>query len=201
MNDIIFEQDKPLTRPYTEDDFWNRAMKNPHLVYPTPQVEPGNWLVNLFRTRPLTRAEIVEKVAKDLFLTLEKRDGMYVFRFPDVWDSEDVEEMQTRILYGIALVERKCNGYVMIPKGKQKQFFVTSLSYYVAGMTAFGLLIAYLGIFDTIEFARAFVDGYPIGLCIAWIIMHCWKRLKKTNSMHEIVKQATPEEIVMEQKL
>lgn len=176
-------------------------MCNPLLVSPLPQVEPGNWLVNLFRTRPLTRAEIIEKVAKDLWLTLEKRDNVYVFRFPDVWDAEDVEEMQTRVLDGITLVERKCNGYVMIPKGKQKQFFVTSLSYYVAGMTVFGLLMAYLGIFDTVEFARAFVDGYPIGLCIAWISMYCYKRLKKSNRMHEIVKQATLEEIAMEQKL
>src|SRR5579885_504194 len=101
MNDVIFEQDKGLQRPYTVKDLLNRA-NDPLLIYPPLKVNPGNWLCNLLRRQRMSREEIIEKVAADLWLTLEKRDGVFVFRFPDVWDADDVQDMQRRVLEGIA---------------------------------------------------------------------------------------------------
>jgi len=104
MNDVIFEQDKPLQQPYTAKALLNMA-KNPLLAYPLPKVDPGNWLCNLLRRQRLTKAQIIEKVGKDLWLTLEKRDGVFVFRFPDIWDTDDIQDMQRRVLDGIAMLE------------------------------------------------------------------------------------------------
>lgn len=104
MNDVIFEQDKPLQRPYTAKALLNRA-RNPRLAYPLPKVNPGNWLFNLLRRQRMSREEIIEKVAKDLWLTLEKRDGIFVFRFPDVWKPKDVQDMQRTVLEGIVMLE------------------------------------------------------------------------------------------------
>lgn len=104
VNDVIFEQDKELQRPYTAKALLNMA-KNPLLVYPLPKVNPGNWLCNLFRAQRMTKAQIIEKVAADLWLTLEKRDGIFVFRFPEVWKPKDVQDMQRTVLEGIAMLE------------------------------------------------------------------------------------------------
>lgn len=104
MNDVIFEQDKELQRPYTVKDLLNLA-KDPRLAYPHPKVNPGNWLLNLLRTQRMSREQIIEKVAEDLWLTLEKRDGLFVFRFPNVWKPKDVQEMQRAVLDGIAMLE------------------------------------------------------------------------------------------------
>jgi hypothetical protein len=53
----------------------------------------------------MSREQIIEKVAEDLWLTLEKRDGLFVFRFPDVWKPKDVQDMQRTVLDGIAMLE------------------------------------------------------------------------------------------------
>lgn len=108
MNDVIFEQDKPLQRPYTAKDLLNRA-KNPRLCIPQPKINPGSWLGNLLRRQRMTRAQIIEKVAEDLWLTLEKRDGVFVFRFPDVWEPKTGLDMQRTVLEGIAMLEDQCS--------------------------------------------------------------------------------------------
>jgi hypothetical protein len=64
-------------------------------------------LRHFFRKRDMSRSEIIEKVANDLWLTLEKRDGIFVFRFPDVWDIDDILEMKKRVLDGIAMLEAR----------------------------------------------------------------------------------------------
>lgn len=108
MNDVIFEQDKEPQRPYTAKVLLNRA-RNPRLCLSQPKVNPGSWLGNLLRKQRMSREQIIEKVAGDLWLTLEKRDGIFVFRFPDVWDAEDVQDMQRRVLEGIAMLEAQRN--------------------------------------------------------------------------------------------
>lgn len=97
MNDVIFEQDKELQRPCTAKDLLNRA-RNPRLCCPPQKVDPGNWLYNLLRRQHLTRAQIIEK-----------RDGIFVFRFPDVWKPKDVQDMQRTVLEGIAMLENQRN--------------------------------------------------------------------------------------------
>lgn len=104
MNGIIFEQDKEPQRPYAAKVLLNRA-RNPRLCLSQPKVNPGSWLGNLLRKQRMTRAQIIEKVAADLWLTLEKRDGVFVFRFPDVWKPKDVQDMQRTVLDGIAMLE------------------------------------------------------------------------------------------------
>lgn len=106
MNDVIFEQDKEPQRPYTAKVLLNRA-RNPRLCLSQPKVNPGSWLGNLLRRQRMNRAQIIEKAADDLWLTLEKRDGIFVFRFPDDWDADDVQDMQRRVLEGIAMLEAR----------------------------------------------------------------------------------------------
>lgn len=106
MNDIIFEQDKP------DRDLLDRA-SNADLDITIPGIFSSKPLC-VRRGEKLSRAEVIRRVANDLRLTLEERDGIYTFRFPDVWNTQRVQEVQKRVLDGIALVERRCNFSLVI---------------------------------------------------------------------------------------
>jgi len=103
VSNIIFEQDEELKPPYTANALINRA-SNPRLASPLPSIDRGSWLIRPFK-KHMTRPQIVKKVAEDLWLTLEERDGLFVFRFPSVWRPKDLLDMQERVLEGIAFFE------------------------------------------------------------------------------------------------